>query len=138
MDRLPEDTVFALSAHLYSEQQDPSPRELIDNLERALRDVAALPHEASPAVAFARQALAEYRRLNAADRLTSITALVAYLLNVRLDDLMSRARNQHIAFCRQVAMYVCRRVSGASFPTLGEHFHRNHASVHHARLQTRP
>ena len=78
MDRLPEDTCFQSSAHLFGEQSQPSPDELIDALERALREVAALPRQLSPVVGFAHQALIAFQRLNAADRLPTISAYVAY------------------------------------------------------------
>ena len=59
MDRLPEDTFFAPSAHLFTEQSQPSPDELIGALERALREVAALPRQLSPVVGFAHQPRSE-------------------------------------------------------------------------------
>jgi chromosomal replication initiator protein len=51
---------------------------------------------------------------------------------VNYADLMSGTRSQRIAFCRHVAIYVCRSLSGASFPALGAHFGRNHSSCIHA------
>jgi chromosomal replication initiator protein len=127
-----DNTFFRPSAHLFSRRSQPSPEELINTLERALRDVAALPHNLSPVVVLAHQALADVQRLNASDRLATISAYVAYQLGVSYEQLLSKSRTQHVAFCRQVAMYVCRRVTHASFPVLGEHFQRNHSSVHHA------
>jgi Bacterial dnaA protein helix-turn-helix len=127
-----EDTFFHAPAHLFSERSHTGPDQLINNLERALRHVAALPHNVSPVVEFAHQTLAEYQRLNAADRLGTISAFVADRLGVGHDQLMSRCRSQRIAFCRQVAMYVCRAVTEASFPTIGTHFKRAHSDVHHA------
>jgi chromosomal replication initiator protein len=123
-----DDSAFRLSAHPFGARSQPNPAELISDLERALRAIITLPHLA----AFSRHALAEFERLNAEDRLGSISAYVAYHLGVTHEELLSKKRTQHIAFCRQVTMYVCRSVSGASFPTLGTHFHRNHASVHYA------
>lgn len=127
-----DNTVFRPSAHLFSRQSQPNPEELINTLERALRDVAALPHNLSPIVAFAHQVLADIQRLNASDRLAPISAYVGYKFGVSQEQLLSKSRTQHIAFCRQVAMYVCRKVTRASFPLLGHHFQRNHSSVHHA------
>lgn len=126
-----DNTCFSFSAHPLLKQPGTQPAEVIHNLERALSDVAALPP--SPVVAFARQALAEYQRLNASDRLGSISAFVAYKLKVSHDDLMSPARNQHISFVRHVAVYVCRKLTSASFPELAAHFHRvNHTSALHS------
>jgi len=44
----------------------------------------------------------------------------------------SKKRTQHIAFCRQVAMYLCRKLTDNSFPVIGEHFGRDHSTVIHA------
>ena len=132
MDRLLEDSRFSFSAHPLSKHPQPSPAELIESLERALRGVVTLPGYISPVVAFAQQALADVQRLNAASRLASISAYVAYKLGISHEQLMSKARTQHVAFCRQVAMYVCRSVSGASFPAIGEHFNRDHSTAIHA------
>jgi chromosomal replication initiator protein len=52
--------------------------------------------------------------------------------HVRLIDLMSRRRTQHLALCRQVAMYLCRELTDDSFPAIGERFGRDHSTVIHA------
>jgi chromosomal replication initiator protein len=46
--------------------------------------------------------------------------------------LKSKKRTQHIAFCRQVAMYLARKLTDSSFPVIGEHFGRDHSTVIHA------
>jgi chromosomal replication initiator protein len=132
MDRLPEDTFFAPSAHPFGRQPQANTGELIEALERALREVATLPRNLSPTVAFAHQVLADFERLNAVDRLSSISAYVAHKLGVSHEQLMSGIRSQRVAFCRHVAIYVCRSLSGASFPTLGAHFGRNHSTCVYA------
>ena len=45
---------------------------------------------------------------------------------------MSRRRTQHLALCRQVAMYLCRELTDYSFPAIGERFGRDHSTVIHA------
>jgi len=132
MDRLPDHTFFPPSAHPFGEQSQTNADELIDALERALREVAALPRQLSPVVAFAHHALAEFDRLNAADRLSAISAYVAYKLGVSNEQLMSGTRSQRMAFCRHVAIYICRSLSGASFPALGAHFGCNHSTCVYA------
>jgi chromosomal replication initiator protein len=37
-----------------------------------------------------------------------------------------------VAFCRQVAMYISRKLTDKSFPVIGEHFGRDHSNVIHA------
>ncbi len=62
----------------------------------------------------------------------SIQRAVAASLHVRLADLKSKKRTQHIAFCRQVAMYLCRKLTDNSFPNIGQQFSRDHSTVIHA------
>ncbi len=61
-----------------------------------------------------------------------IQKTVADFFHIRLVDLKSKKRTQHIAFCRQVAMYLCRKLTDNSFPVIGEHFGRDHSTVIHA------
>jgi len=46
--------------------------------------------------------------------------------------LLSMRRDQHTAFARQLAMYLCREVTHASFPVIGKFFGRDHSTVVHA------
>ena len=49
--------------------------------------------------------------------------------------LLSDARTQHLAFIRQVAMYLCRELlpeGPDSFPNIGRYFGRDHSTVIHA------
>jgi hypothetical protein len=136
MDRLTaEHTRFPLSAHALFSQSARTPDQLIDNLERAVREVAALSHPL-PLVSFERDALTGFKRLQRRTqghpRLAMISGYVAFKLNVKSDQLFSKCRNDRVAFCRAVAIYVCRSLTCASFPALGEHFGRNHSSCIHA------
>ena len=82
---------------------------------------------------FARQALHDLiRNHDAKPDVESIQNTVADFFHIRLTDLKSKKRTQHIAFCRQVAMYLCRKLTDSSFPTIGEHFGRDHSTVIHA------
>jgi chromosomal replication initiator protein len=62
----------------------------------------------------------------------AIQRVVSDVFHIRLADLTSKRRTQRIAFCRQVAMYLCRKITGNSFPNIGEHFGRDHSTVIHA------
>ena len=46
--------------------------------------------------------------------------------------LLSLRRDQHTAFARQLAMFLCREVTHASFPMIGRFFGRDHSTVLHA------
>ncbi len=84
-------------------------------------------------VEFARQALRDLIRTHEAKPdIEVIQKTVSDFFHIRLADLKSKKRTQHIAFCRQVAMFLCRKMTDASFPTIGEHFGRDHSTVIHA------
>jgi chromosomal replication initiator protein len=61
-----------------------------------------------------------------------IQRMVAEYYDIRLGDMTSKQRPQNIAFPRQVAMYLCRELTGQSLPSIGNAFGRNHATVLHA------
>lgn len=54
-----------------------------------------------------------------------------YGLDIR--ELISKKRNKHISYPRQIAMYLCRKLTDASYPQIGEQFGgRDHTTVMHA------
>lgn len=82
---------------------------------------------------FARQALHDLvRSEDMKPDIEAIQKTVSDFFHIRLADLKSKKRTQHIAFCRQVAMYLCRKMTDSSFPTIGDHFGRDHSTVIHA------
>lgn len=53
--------------------------------------------------------------------------------NIKLSDLKAKRRTKNIAIPRQVAMYLCRKHTGTSFPGIGDKFGgRDHSTVIHA------
>ncbi len=107
----------------------------VRELEGCLTRLVALAsmEKSQITVDFARQALQDLiRNADAKPDVESIQKTVADFFHIRLTDLKSKKRTQHIAFCRQVAMYLCRRLTDCSFPTIGEHFGRDHSTVIHA------
>jgi chromosomal replication initiator protein len=64
--------------------------------------------------------------------LEAIQRVVSDWFRIPLVDLKSKKRTQRIAFCRQVAMYLCRKITNNSYPHIGEHFSRDHSTVIHA------
>ena len=62
----------------------------------------------------------------------AIQRVVSDSFHIPLMDLKSKKRTQHVTFCRQVAMYLCRKITNNSFPSIGEHFGRDHSTVIHA------
>jgi chromosomal replication initiator protein len=57
---------------------------------------------------------------------------VADYYDVRLADMTSKRRPRTIAAPRQVAMYICRRMTRASLPDIANAFGKTHATVLHA------
>ncbi len=63
----------------------------------------------------------------------SIQKLVANYYNLRVGELKSRTNSHHVSFPRQVAMYLAKQMTGASFPEIGKRFGgKHHSTVIHA------
>src|SRR5690348_11900245 len=63
------------------------------------------------------------------DRLEQIIEHVSRRMRVNVATLKSASRVQHAAFTRQMAMYLCRKVTGASFPSIAARLNRDHSTV---------
>ena len=61
-----------------------------------------------------------------------IQRAVADYYDIRIADMTSKRRPANIAFPRQVAMFLARKLTDLSLPAIAEHFNRNHATVIHA------
>ncbi len=107
----------------------------VRELEGCLTRLAAFAslNKCAITVEFARQALRDLiREQEVKLDIELIQKRVSEFFHIRLADLKSKKRTQHIAFCRQVAMYLCRKLTGSSFPTIGDRFGRDHSTVIHA------
>ncbi len=107
----------------------------VRELEGCLTRLGALASLGKSAITldFARQALHDLiRNHEAKPDVEMIQKTVADFFHIRLMDLKSKKRTQHIAFCRQVAMYLCRKLTASSFPVIGDAFGRDHSTVIHA------
>jgi chromosomal replication initiator protein len=107
----------------------------VRELEGCLTRLAALAslNNSDITLEFARQALHDLiRKQEVKPDVESIQRIVSDFFHIKLVDLKSKKRTQHIAFCRQVAMYLCRKLTDRSFPAIGEHFGRDHSTVIHA------
>lgn len=63
----------------------------------------------------------------------SVQQVIAAQFAVKPADLKSPRRTRNLAFARQVAMYLSRKLVGASLPAIGEKFgNRDHSTVIHA------
>lgn len=62
-----------------------------------------------------------------------IQDVVAAYFNLRIDDLKSQRRTRNVAYPRQIAMYLSRKLTDMSLPKIGEEFGgRDHSTVIHA------
>jgi chromosomal replication initiator protein len=107
----------------------------VRELEGCLMRLSALASMSKSSITteFARQALHDLiRTQEIKPDIEVIQKTVADFFHIRLADLKSKKRTQHIAFCRQVAMYLCRKMTDSSFPAIGEAFARDHSTVIHA------
>src|SRR5713226_5750767 len=107
----------------------------VRELEGCLTRLAALAslNTSQMTIDFARQALRDLIRTHESKPdIETIQRTVADFFHIRLADLKSKKRTQHIAFCRQVAMYLCRKLTDSSFPAIGAAFGRDHSTVIHA------
>jgi chromosomal replication initiator protein len=110
----------------------------VRELEGCLTRLSALASMSKSAITteFARQALRDLIRTHEVKPdIDSIQKTVADFFHIRLADLKSEKRTQHIAFCRQGAMYLCRKMTDSSFPAIGEAFGRDHSTVN-SRVQS--
>jgi chromosomal replication initiator protein len=63
----------------------------------------------------------------------SIQKMICDYYHIKLGDLKAKRRTKNIALPRQVAMYLCRKHTECSFPTIGDKFGgRDHSTVIHA------
>jgi len=76
------------------------------------------------------------RSLRPAVTVDAIIDAVCAQFSLRSTDLRSRRRSKHVAQPRQIAMYLCRRLLGASLPRIGQLFGRDHSTVLHAVATT--
>ena len=62
-----------------------------------------------------------------------IQDVVASYFNLRVEDLKSQRRTRNVAYPRQIAMYLSRKLTDMSLPKIGEEFGgRDHTTVIHA------
>ena len=63
----------------------------------------------------------------------SIQNTVSKYYGIEISELLSKKRNKHVVYPRQIAMYLCRRLTEASLPQIGEQFGgKDHTTVMHA------
>jgi chromosomal replication initiator protein len=65
-----------------------------------------------------------------------IQEVVSNWFHVKISDLKSRRRSKTLVHPRQIAMYLCRELTDASYPEIGRHFGgKDHTTIIHACRQ---
>jgi len=87
-------------------------------------------------VDFAMEALRDFAKKDSVtdqNNIRRIQKSVANFYNISFDDMKSKKRTPNLAIPRQVAMYLCRKLTDESFERIGIEFAgKNHATVIHA------
>jgi hypothetical protein len=131
MAELPDDSFFSSFAHPLYTQPSPVADDLLDPLQVILQRLIAR-RGSTQLTSLARAALTEIKRIQTARRLAAISELVAHRWHLSPHHLRMRARDQRMVFCRQVAIHLCRRLTGTSFTLIGRYFGRDHSTCIHA------
>jgi chromosomal replication initiator protein len=107
----------------------------VRELEGCLTRLSAFASLSKTAITvdFARHVLQDLLRDRSTVSIETIQRIVCEHYGLRLSDLLSKKRTRNIAFPRQIAMYLARKLTGSSFPMIGERFGgRDHSTVIHA------
>src|SRR5215470_1891498 len=131
MAELSDDSCFPSLAHPLWTQPPSAADDLLDPLQVILQRLIAR-HDSALLTSFAQATLVEIKRIQTAHRLTAISEVVAHRFHLSPHHLRARAREQRTVFCRQVAMHLCRRITGTSFTLIGAYFGRDHSTCIYA------
>lgn len=113
---LPPDVALFIASNVTS-----NVRELEGGLTR-LGALAALTQSAVT-IDFARQVLQNLVKGKAKEiSIETVQKAVCKYFGIKVADLTSKRRTQLVAFPRQVAMFLCRKLAGASYPMIGLRF----------------
>jgi len=127
---LPEDVIQFLAVNMKS-----NIRELEGSLVR-LGAYSSLTGQAitlDMAKNVLRDIIGEKKKIIAMD---DIEEAVAERFHVKIADMKSRRRSKTLVHPRQIAMYLCRELTDASFPEIGRHFGgKDHTTIIHACKQ---
>jgi chromosomal replication initiator protein len=127
---LPEEVIQFLATNMKS-----NIRELEGSLVRlgAYTSLTGQPIALDMAKNVLRDLIGEKKKIIAMD---DIEEIVAARFHVKISDMKSRRRSKTLVHPRQIAMYLCRELTDASFPEIGRHFGgKDHTTIIHACKQ---
>ncbi|MEW6543931.1 MAG: chromosomal replication initiator protein DnaA [Nitrospirota bacterium] len=127
---LPEEVIQFLAANMKS-----NIRELEGSLVRlgAYSSLTGQPITMDMAKSVLRDIIGEKKKIVTMD---DIEEAVAARFHVKISELKSRRRSKTLVHPRQIAMFLCRELTNASFPEIGRHFGgKDHTTIIHACKQ---
>jgi chromosomal replication initiator protein len=103
----------------------------VRELEGALIKISAVHSLTGQAITeeFAAQVLKDILPTNRPIDIESIQRETARFYKLAVEDLRQDRRTKHVAHARQVAMYLCRKLTKSSFPEIGVRFNKDHSTV---------
>ena len=120
--------------HLIAERVTSNIRELEGALIRLLAFASLTGSEIN--LEMAQEVLGTFLNRHRPQRQISLAEVIKKVsgyYDISLDLLRSKTRTKPVAHARQVAMYLCRELTGASLNQIGMRFGgRDHTTVHHA------
>ena len=123
---LPDDVALFIAHHVKS-----NIRELEGLLNRvaAFANLSGRPISLDLAKDTLRDILPQDNQVTAAD----IIKFVARHYGLKVSEIKSRNNSKHIAFPRQIAMYLCKKLTKLSYPDIGKQFNdKHHSTVMHS------
>jgi chromosomal replication initiator protein len=128
--KIPDDVI-----HFIATTMKNNIRELEGSLTRlgAFSSLTGQPIAIDMAKNVLRDMIGEKKKIIAMD---DIEETVATKFHVKVSELKSRRRSKTVVVPRQVAMYLCRELTSASYPEIGRHFGgKDHTTIMHACRQ---
>jgi chromosomal replication initiator protein len=124
---VPDDVIAYMAQNIQSN---------IRKLEGALIRIyayASLTNKKEVTLELAQEALKNLISNNKKITINDIKEVVANYYNITVDDLISKRKTKNIAYPRQIAMYIARKLTDCSLPKIGDEFGgRDHSTVLHA------
>jgi chromosomal replication initiator protein len=124
---VPDEVLAYIAQHIQSN---------IRKLEGALIRIyayASLTNKKEVTLELAQEALKHLLSKNKKISVTDIKEVVANYYNISIEEIISKKKTKNIAYPRQIAMYIARKLTDLSLPKIGEEFGgRDHSTVLHA------
>ncbi len=126
---IPEDVIEYIASNMGSDV-----RQLEGSITRLVA-YSTIMGGASITVELAIEALKDYinKGISEKDDVRRIQKVVSEYFQISMEDIRSKKRSSNIAFPRQIAMYLCRKMTNESFPKIGTEFGgKDHSTVMHS------